>query len=129
MRQLQLELVIRHLAHQTDCRFENMLVTSIQLGRRQRRARVFVEGQKLNNIADDLRKDKAVAARHYRHRARAQSAQLLEAAFVSQYVDRLELDPTDREVFFDPEAARSMRLPEHLDRFAHPGLAIAHAGS
>jgi hypothetical protein len=34
----------------------------------------------------------------------------------------LELDPTDREVFLNPEAARSMRLPKDLDRFAHVSL-------
>src|SRR5262249_6770913 len=97
-----------------------MIVAGMQFGRRQRRARLLVEPQKLHDIADDLGKYEAVAARYHRHRPCAQTAQLFEAAFVHQHIDRLELDPTDREVFLYPEAARSMRLPEHLDRFAHP---------
>src|SRR5262249_4750819 len=97
-----------------------MIVAGMQFGRRQRRARFFVEPQKLHDIADDLGKDKPVAARYDRHRPRTQPAQLFEPAFVCQHIDRLELDPTDREVFLYPETARSMRLPEDLDRFAHP---------
>src|SRR5690348_9885589 len=102
-----------------------MVVAGIELRRRQGRAGRLVEFEKLDDVADHLGKDKTVAARNDRHRARAEAPQLVEAAFVRHYVDRLELDPTDREVLLYPKAARSMRLPEDLNRFAH-GHALDH---
>src|SRR5260370_6654031 len=97
-----------------------MIVAGMQLSRRQRRAGLLVEAQKLDDVADDLGSAEAVAARADRHGTRSEPPQLLQAALIRQHIDRLELDPTDREVFLNPEAARSMRLPKHLDRFVHP---------
>jgi hypothetical protein len=77
VRQLDLELVVRHLAYQTDRRFEHVVVPGLQLGRRQSWARLLVEAQEFDDIANDLRKDKAIAARHHRNRARTQPPQLL----------------------------------------------------
>src|SRR5260370_2266501 len=105
-----------------------MIVAGMQLSRRQRRAGLPVEGQKLDDVADDLGKYEAVAARHDRHGTRSEPPQLLQAALIRQHIDRLELDPTDRQGFLNPEAARSMRLPKHLDRFVHPSpLGICRA--
>jgi hypothetical protein len=48
----------------------------VQLGWRQHRARLLVEGQKFHDVADDLRKYEAVAARHDGHGTRTQPPQL-----------------------------------------------------
>ena len=77
VRQLQLELVVRHLANQPDRRLEHLVITGMQLGRREGRAGVFVEAEELDDIADDLGEDKAIAARHHRYRARTEPPQLL----------------------------------------------------
>ena len=79
-----------------------------------------VEPEKRDDIADHLGEDETVAPRHDRYRACAETGEFVEPARIRHHVDRLELDPTDREVFLDPEAARSVRLPEHLDRLVHP---------
>ena len=122
VRQLLIEPIVRHLPHQADGRFEYMVAARVQLGRRKGRARLLVETQKLDDIADHLGKYETVAARHDRHGTRTQPPQLLQAALIRQHIDRLELDPTDREVFLNPEAARSMRLPKHRDWFVHLSL-------
>ena len=54
-----------------------MVVAGMQLSRRQRRARLLVEGQKLDDVADDLGKNEAVAARHDGHGTRTQPPQLV----------------------------------------------------
>ena len=57
----------------------------------------LVELQKRDDLRDVLGKDKFVAARQHRDRARAEALQLGPAGSVFKYIDRLELDPTDRE--------------------------------
>ena len=118
VRQPDLELVDWHLAYKAD-RLEHVIITGVELGRRQDWTGLLAEPQKLDDVADDLGEDKTVVARDHRNRARTEPPQLLETAIVRQYVYRLELDPTDREIFLNPEAAGSMRLPKNLDRFAH----------
>jgi hypothetical protein len=66
---------------------EHVVVSGVQFGRRQDRDRLLVEPEKLDDVADDLREYKAIAARHHRHRARPKPPQLLKAALVCQYIN------------------------------------------
>ena len=67
-------------------------------------------------MADILREHILVAARKHRDRTSSQPPQLIEPGGVFQHIDGLELDRTDREKLFEFQAARSSRLPEHLQR-------------
>jgi hypothetical protein len=51
------------------------------------------------------------------------------AGRVSEDIDRLELDPTDREKLFQSQAAGSARLPERLQRrgFGHVAFLVDDA--
>src|SRR5712691_6511646 len=68
----------------------------------------------VGDLGDVLREDKFVAARQNRDRARAEALQLRPPGRVFQHIDRLELDPTDREKLLESQAAGSARLPERL---------------
>jgi hypothetical protein len=99
-----------------------MVVSGKQLGRRQHRAGLVVETQELGDIADHLRKDEAVAARDTTGTERAPSRRSSSMPLWSAntLMDWNSIPRTERYSF--PEAARSMRLPKDLDRFAHVSL-------
>ena len=124
VRQFAGEAVLRHLAGQPEGGFQHVVVARAELGRGQLRAGIRVEAEKLHDIADDLGDDEFVTARDHGQGTRAEAAQQFLGFLVFQHVDRLELDPTDREEFFYPEAAGSVRLPEYFDRLGH-GVSVA----
>jgi hypothetical protein len=67
-------------------------------------------------LGDILREDELVAARQDRDRTGADPRQLGSPGRVFKNIDRLELDPTDREKLLESQAAGSARLPERLQR-------------
>jgi hypothetical protein len=73
-----------------------------------------------------LREDPLIAARQYRHRACANPAKFSQPGGIFKNVDRLELNPTDREKLFEFQTTRSTRLPERfqLHDVDHDGLLI-----
>jgi hypothetical protein len=65
-------------------------------------------------VAQVLGENPVVAAREDGYRAGAQASQFRQTGGVFKNVDRIELDPTDREKLFEFQATRSTRLPESL---------------
>ena len=114
VRRLGFELVVRHLRDDAQCGVDEMLHPLDELRRRQYRPGLFVELQEGDDLRDVLRKDELVAARQHRNRTRAEALQLGPAGGVFEDIDRLELDPTDREKLLESQAAGSARLPERL---------------
>ncbi len=89
-----------------------------EIFRRQFRRRIVVQPQKIYDVLDDLGKHEFVAAGDHRHATGTKLAQPVETVRF-KYIYRVEFDPTDREVILYPETARSVRLPEDRDGFAH----------
>ena len=120
VRKFAVQVLIRHLGDKANGGFENMVVAGLELVRRQRRGSIVRQIEEVDDILDDLREDKLVAARDDGDGAGAEALKLIQAGLVREDVYRCELDPTDRKVFFYPETARSMGLPEDLDWCSHP---------
>ena len=70
-------------------------------------------------MAEILREDPFVATRQDGNRARANAPKFGEAGGIFKDVDRIELNPTDREKLFEFQTTRSTRLPE---RFQSNGI-------
>jgi hypothetical protein len=85
---------------------------------RQRRPGLLIQAQELDHVAKVLREDEFVAAGQDRDRSRAKATQLRQSVRVFKHVDGLEPGRTDREKLLEFQAARSSRLPEHLQRNA-----------
>src|SRR5439155_13729863 len=85
-----------------------------QLRRRQNRSGILVELQEGNDLRDVLREHEFVAARQNRDRTGADARQFCPPGRVFKNIDRLELDPTDREKLLESQTAGSARLPERL---------------
>jgi hypothetical protein len=77
-------------------------------------------------MTEILGEDPRVPARQDGHRTRTDAAKLREARGIFKNVDRLELNPTDREKLFEFQATRSARLPERfqLKGICHDPLLI-----
>ena len=77
-------------------------------------------------MAEVLREHPVVAARQDRHRAGANAPQFRQTGGIFKNVDRIELDPTDREKLFEFQTTRSTRLPERFQRtgIGHDNLHI-----
>ena len=116
MRQPTLQQRIGHLAYQSDRGREHEIGTTGKGRRCELGGDRLAQAEELDDVSDDLSVDKATAPRDHRHGARAQGAQGSSTLGILEDVDRLELDPTDREVLLNPETARSMRLPVDLDQ-------------
>ena len=114
VRHLGVEPVVGHQRHERDRRVDKARHPLDKLRRRQHRAGLLVELKKLDDLRDILREDELVAARQYRDRACAEARQLGPPFRVFEDIDRLELDPTDREKLLESQAAGSTRLPERL---------------
>ena len=65
-------------------------------------------------MTEILGEDPVVASRQDGDGTRTQPSQLGQTGGAFKNVDRLELDPTDREKLFQSQAAGSARLPECL---------------
>ncbi len=117
--ELLLEVLVGHLGDEATGRLKDVVVARFELVRRERWRGIVWQVEEVNDILDDLGEDELIAARDDGHRACAKPLEFLQAGLVGEDVDRCELDPTDREVFFNPETARSMRLPEDLDWSSH----------
>jgi hypothetical protein len=65
-------------------------------------------------LRDVLREDELIAARQDGDRARTEALEFGPTGWISEDVDRFELDPTDREKLLESQAAGSPRLPERL---------------
>jgi hypothetical protein len=74
-------------------------------------------------MAKILREDPLVPTRQDWHRARPKASQFGQSGGTFKNVDRLELDPTDREKLFEFQTTRSTRLPERLQ---HRGIGHAN---
>src|SRR5204863_7394326 len=75
---------------------------------------LLVELQEGNDLRDVLREHEFVAARQNRDRTGADARQFCPPGRVFKNIDRLELDPTDREKLLESQTAGSARLPERL---------------
>jgi hypothetical protein len=126
VRQFTRQILIRHGPYQPNGSFKDAIIAFRQCGRRKFRCRIILKVEKIDDIGDDLRENKVVTARDNRNRARADTGELIAAAIVFENINRFEFDPTDRQVFFYPETARSMRLPENLDRGRHGVSFLSH---
>ena len=113
------ELPVRHLPGEADGGLEDVPVAGGELGRGELRPGIVGEAEEVHDILDDLGEDELLPPGNDRHRTGAERSQAFEPAFVFQYVDRFELDPTDREVLLYPEATGSVGLPEHRDGVSH----------
>jgi hypothetical protein len=118
VRHLGVEPIVRHPRHEVERRADEPVEPSGELRRRQDRPGLLVELQKGDDLRDVLREDELVAPRQDRDRARADPRQLSPSGWVFENVDRLELDPTDREKLLESQTAGSTRLPERLQRRA-----------
>ena len=114
VRHFLVEPVVGHQRDDAQRRVDEKLHPLDQLRRRQYRRGVFLELQEFDDLRDILREDKFVAARQHRDRACPEALQLGPPGGVFQHIDRLELDPTDREKLLEPQTAGSARLPERL---------------
>ena len=124
VRHLGVEPVVGHQRDDLQGRADKPVDALDQLRRRQDRPGLLVELQEFDDLRDVLRKDKFVAARQDRDRARAEALQFGSPGGVFQHIDRLELDPTDREKLLESQAAGSARLPERLQ-----GRGLGHRGA
>ena len=124
VRHLDIEPVIGHQRDDLQGRADKPVEALDQLCRRQDRPGLLVELQEFDDLRDVLRKDKFVAARQDRDRACAEALQFGSPGGVFQHIDRLELDPTDREKLLESQAAGSARLPERLQ-----GRGLGHRGA
>lgn len=61
-----------------------------------------------------LREDPLVATRQHRDRPCTDTPQFRQTGSIFKHVDRIELNPTDREKLFEFQTTRSTRLPERL---------------
>ena len=68
-------------------------------------------------MGDVLRENPIVATRQHGDGTSAEPLQLREAVGISQDIDRLELDRTDREKLFEFQTTRSTRLPERFQLY------------
>ena len=116
VRHLGVEPVVRHQRDEPDRRVDKPRHPLDELRRRQHRPGLLVELKKLDDLRDILREDELVAARQDRDRTGAETRQFGPPFRVFEDIDRLELDPTDREKLLESQAAGSTRLPERLQR-------------
>ncbi len=112
-------MLVRHLRNEPHGGIEDAVVALLEFVRRKVRCGVVGQLEEVDDILDNLREDELVAARDHGHGACAQALEFLQAGLIGENVNGVELDPTDRKVLFDPETARSMRLPEDLDGCGH----------
>jgi hypothetical protein len=124
VRHLGVELIVGHQRDDLQRRADEAVQPSGELRRRQDRPGLLVELQKGDDLRDVLREDELVAPRQDRDRARADTRQLSPSGWVFENVDRLELDPTDREKLLESQTAGSTRLPERLQRRARGHLLL-----
>ena len=92
----------RHLANIANRRLPDHIAARRQFGLCQFRANVFIDAQKFHNVTDILRENKLIALRNNWNRPRAKRLQCGQPVNIISNVYRFELNPTDREEFFNP---------------------------